>query len=263
MNLSADDIAMLAERVDNAALHRKEISKITGEFPQMDWQDAYAIQDALKVRVEARGQDCSKLFKAGLTSRAKMQQMGVSEPVFGFLQPDGQVANGGVAPTASYIHPRVEAEIAVRLKRPLRGPGCHVGDVLAAIGEVMVALEIIDSRYENFNFDLKSVIADNTSAAGWVLGDAVPYTPGMDLAHCGIVLRLNDAIVSTVAGSAVLGHPALPVAMLANLMAAQGREIPAGALILTGGASAAVAVKQGDRVDLAIQGIGGLSVTFG
>lgn len=263
MSLTPSEIALLAERVDNAALNRQAIAKLTNEYPDMDWQDAYAIQDALKARVEARGQDCSKLFKAGLTSRAKMVQMGVAEPVFGFIQPGGQVANGGTAPTGSYIHPRVEAEIAVRLKRPLKGPGCHVGDVLAAIGEVMVALEIIDSRYENFNFDLKSVIADNTSAAGWVLGDPVAYTPGLDLAHCGIVLRLNGGIVSTVAGSAVLGHPALPVAMLANLISRHGRDLPEGALILTGGASAAVAVKAGDKVDLAIQGLGALSVTFG
>lgn len=263
MNLHPSEIAMLAERVDEAALHRREIAKITHEFPQMDWEDAYAIQEALKGRVEARGQDCSLLFKAGLTSRAKMVQMGVSEPCFGFLQPKGQVANGGVAPTASYIHPRIEAEIAVRLKRPLKGPGCHVGDVLAAIDTVMVALEIIDSRYENFNFDLKSVIADNTSAAGWVLGDPVAFRPGMDLAHCGIVMKVNGAVAATVAGSAVLGHPALPVAMLANLMASRGRDIPAGALILTGGASAAVAVAAGDKVDLAIQGLGALSVSFG
>lgn len=262
MTLGASDVAMLAERLDKAALERTAIAKITNEFPDMGWDDAYAVQDALKARVEARGQDCSLFFKAGLTSRAKMTQMGVSEPVFGFLQPDGMVANGGSVPAAHYIHPRVEAEIALRLKRPLKGPGCHVGDVLAATEAVAVALEIIDSRYENFNFDLKSVIADNTSAAGWVLGEPVPYRPGMDLANCGIVLRINGTIVSTVAGSAVLGHPALSVAMLANLLAGQGREIPAGALILTGGASAAVAVQAGDRVDLAIQGLGALSVRF-
>lgn len=262
MTLAAADIAMLAERVDQAALNRTAIAKITNEFPEMDWQDAYAIQDALKARVEARGHDCSLLFKAGLTSRAKMVQMGVTEPVFGFLQPQGQVANGGSVATSDFIHPRVEAEIAIRLKRPLKGPGCHVADVLAATAEVFVALEIIDSRYENFNFDLKSVVADNTSAAGWVLGDAVAYQPGMDLAHCGIVLRTNDEIASTVSGAAVLGHPAQSVAMLANVLAAQGRDLPAGALILTGGASAAVAVKAGDRVSLAIQGLGSLSVDF-
>ena len=70
MNLGPSDIAMLAQRVDDAALNRREITKITNEFPKMDWEDAYAIQEALKGRVEARGQDCSLLFKAGLTSRA-------------------------------------------------------------------------------------------------------------------------------------------------------------------------------------------------
>ena len=262
MTLAPADVAMLAERLDKAALDRKAVTKITNEFPDMGWDDAYLIQDALKARVKGRGQDCSLLFKAGLTSRAKMLQMGVSEPVFGFLQPQGEVANGGSVPVSNFIHPRVEAEIAIRLKRPLKGPGCHVGDVLAATDEVMVALEIIDSRYENFNFDLKSVIADNTSAAGWVLGPAQTYCPGMDLAHCGIVMRQNGTIVATTSGSAVLGHPALPVAMLANLLGAQGRELPAGALILTGGASAAVAVKAGDTIELAIQGLGSLSVSF-
>lgn len=262
MTLSANDIEMLAERCDNAALDRQAIKKITNDFPEMTWEDAYEIQLALKRRVEGRGQDCSLLFKAGLTSRAKMVQMGVSDPCFGFLQPDGQVANGGKVAIDNFIHPRIEAEIAVRLKRPLKGPGCNVANVLAAIGEVMPAVEIIDSRYENFNFDLKSVIADNTSAAGWVLGDPIPYTPDVDLAHCGIVMSLNDEVVGTCSGAAVLGHPAIPVAMLVNLLAKRGEHLPEGALILTGGASAAVAVKAGDHVDLAIQGMGALAFDF-
>lgn len=262
MSLTPSDIALLAERLDAAARGRTAITKITNDYPAMDWHDAYAIQDALRARVEARGQDCSRLFKAGLTSRAKMIQMGVTEPVFGFLQPEGQVPNGGSVPATDFIHPRVEAEIAIRLKRPLKGAGCHVGDVLAATGEVMVALEIIDSRYENFNFDLKSVIADNTSAAGWVIGEPVPFGPGLDLANCGIVLELNGALAATVSGAAVLGHPAQSVAMLANVLAQRGRHLPEGSLILTGGASAAVKVAAGDRVGLRAQGLGALSVTF-
>lgn len=262
MSLTPDSIVMLAARLDDAARNRRPVAKITTEFPTMDWADAYAIQDALKARVEGRGQDCSRLFKAGLTSRAKMIQMGVTEPVFGFLQPDGQVPNGGSVPADAFIHARVEAEIVIRLKRSLRGPGCHIGEVLSAIGEVAVGLEIIDSRYENFNFDLKSVIADNTSAAGWVVGEPVAYRPGLDLQHCGIVMEVAGQLVATASGAAVLGHPAHSVAMLANLLAESGRELPEGSLILTGGASAAVAVKAGDRVDVRAQGLGSLSVTF-
>jgi 2-oxo-3-hexenedioate decarboxylase len=262
MSLSEHHTAMLAERVDTAALSRTPIAKLTNEFPDMDWEDAYAIQAKLKARVEGRGQDCRLLFKAGLTSHAKMEQMGVKEPVFGFLQPDGQVENGASVAADKFIHPRVEAEIAIRLKSPLKGPDCSIEDVLAATGDVLVALEIIDSRYEDFNFDLKSVIADNTSAAGWVVGDAVPLAPELDLVDCAIALSKNGEVVETATGAAVLGHPALSVAMLANLLSRRGEELPAGALILTGGASAAVAVKAGDHIDLTIQSLGALSVTF-
>ena len=262
MSLTHEETAMLAERVDAAALSRTPIAKLTNEFPEMDWEDAYAIQLKLKDRVEARGQDCSLLFKAGLTSHAKMVQMGVKEPVFGFLQPDGQVESGGSIPADTFIHPRVEAEIAIRLKSPLKGPDCQISDVLAATGEVLVALEIIDSRFENFNFDLKSVIADNTSAAGWVVGKAVAYSPGIDLVDCAIELSSNGQLAETATGAAVLGHPAQSVAMLANLLSRRGEALPANALILTGGASAAIAVKAGDRIDLTIQGLGALSVSF-
>jgi 2-oxo-3-hexenedioate decarboxylase len=262
MSLTDQDIATLAERVDTAALSRAPIAKLTNEFPEMDWEDAYAIQSKLKERVEARGQDCSMLFKAGLTSHAKMEQMGVKEPVFGFLQPEGQVANGGSVAADKFIHPRVEAEIAIRLKTPLKGPDCSIEDVLAATGEVLVALEIIDSRFENFNFDLKSVIADNTSAAGWVVGDAVSYVSGIDLVECAIEMSRNGELAETATGAAVLGHPAQSVAMLANLLSRRGEELPAGALILTGGASAAIAVTTGDCIDLTVTGLGALRVTF-
>ena len=262
MSLTNQDIEALAERVDTAALSRAPIAKLTNEFPGMDWEDAYAIQQKLKERVEGRGQDCSLLFKAGLTSHAKMEQMGVKEPVFGFLQPDGQVENGGSVAANTFIHPRVEAEIAIRLKSSLKGPDCSIDDVLAATGEVLVALEIIDSRFENFNFDLKSVIADNTSAAGWVVSDPVSYSSGIDLVDCAIEMSKNGELAETATGAAVLGHPAQSVAMLTNLLSRRGEELPAGALILTGGASAAIAVHAGDRIDLTIQGIGALSVTF-
>ena len=262
MSLSQKHIDMLAERVDTAALSRAPIAKLTNEFPEMDWQDAYAIQSKLKERVESRGQDCSLFFKAGLTSHAKMEQMGVKEPVFGFLQPDGRVENGGSVAADKFIHPRVEAEIAIRLKSPLKGPDCSIEDVLAATGEVLVALEIIDSRFENFNFDLKSVIADNTSAAGWVIGEAVPYIAGLDLVDCMIELSRNGELAETATGAAVLGHPAQSVAMLASLLSRRGEYLPEGALILTGGASAAIAVSAGDQIDLTIQGLGALSVTF-
>ncbi|WP_354673444.1 2-oxo-3-hexenedioate decarboxylase [Cupriavidus alkaliphilus] len=261
MNLTEDTIAHLAEHLENAELQREAVRKITDQYPEMDWDDAYAIQDAIRARKAARGTRIAGL-KMGLTSFAKMRQMGVSEPVYGFLTDYGACMDGAAIDTGTLIHPKVEAEIAFVLKAPLKGPGCHIGDVLAATDFVVPAVEVIDSRYENFRFDLKSVIADNTSSARFVVGGTHHGTEGLDLKNLGVVLEKNGEVVATAAGAAVLGHPANSVAMLANMLGARGRELPAGTFIMTGGVTEAIAVAAGDNITVRYQHLGTVSMRF-
>src|SRR5207247_8768860 len=101
---------------------------------------------------------------------AKMKQMGVASPVFGFVVDYMACVDGGEIKTSELIHPKVEAEICIVTKAPLKGPGCHVAAVMAATDFVVPAVEVIDSRYRDFKFDLKSVIADNTSSSRFVIG---------------------------------------------------------------------------------------------
>jgi 2-oxo-3-hexenedioate decarboxylase len=261
MTLSEEVIAQLAEHVENAELNKKAITKITDDYPDMDWEDAYAIQYAIRKRKQDRGTLIAGL-KMGLTSHAKMKQMGVETPVFGFLTDYGSYADGAEIDTSKFIHPRIEGEVAVMTSKTLKGPGCHIGSVLSAIDFVMPAIEIIDSRYENFRFDLKSVIADNTSAAGYVTGSNMKRIEELDLPTLGVVLEKNGEIVELGAGAAVLGHPAASVAMLANMLAERGEEIPAGTFIMTGGITAAVAVEKGDNINMRCQDIGSVSMRF-
>ncbi|ACO77109.1 4-oxalocrotonate decarboxylase.XylI [Azotobacter vinelandii CA] len=261
MNLDPQTIERLAAHLDAAETECREVHKITDDYPDMDWEDAYAIQDALRALKEARGVRVAGL-KMGLTSHAKMRQMGVIDPVYGFITDYGAVADGGEIDTRRLIHPKVEAEIAFVTKRPLSGPGCHIGSVLAATDFILPAVEIIDSRYENFRFDLKSVIADNTSSARYVLGGTNRNVEGIDLKNLGVVMEKNGEVVAMASGAAVLGHPAQSVAMLANMLGARGREIPAGTLILTGGVTEAVAVAAGDNVNVRFQHLGSVSMRF-
>lgn len=261
MTLSDELIASLAEHVENAELNLTPITKITDDHPDMDWEDAYAIQYAIRQRKLERGTKLAGL-KMGLTSYAKMKQMGVETPVFGFLTDYGCYPDGAEIDTSKFIHPRIEGELAVMTRATLKGPGCHIGSVLAAIDFVMPAIEVIDSRYENFRFDLKSVIADNTSAAGFVTGSNMKRVEELDLPTLGVVLEKNGEIVELGAGAAVLGHPAASVAMLANMLAERGEEIPAGTFIMTGGITAAVAVEKGDNINMRCQDLGSVSMRF-
>ena len=261
MKLDAQTIATLAERLENCELQAHDTTKITDEYPDMDWDDAYAIQNEIKRRKVARG--CKIIgLKAGLTSHAKMKQMGVSTPVFGFMADYYAVPDGGECKVSELIHPKVEPEIAFVTKAELRGPGCHIGSVLAATDFVMPGIEVIDSRYRDFKFDLKSVVADNTSAARFVLGGQPMQVAGVDLRTVGIVMEKNGQAVAFGAGAAVLGHPAAAIAMLVNHLAERGESLPAGSLILSGGIAEAVSVQAGDNITLRVQGMGSTSIRF-
>src|SRR5258706_5236454 len=179
-----------------------------------------------------------------------MKQMGVNTPVFGFLVDRFSVPEGAEIKVRELIHPKVEPEIAFVLERALKGPGCHIGAVLAATDFVLPGIEVIDSRYRDFKFDLKSVVADNTSASRFVVGGRAMRPAEVDLRTLGVVMEKNGEVVALGAGAAVLGHPAAAVAALANHLGRRGREIPAGSVILSRGVTEAVSVEAGDRMNL-------------
>ena len=116
MKLNQQTIEQLAEHLENAELQAFEVVKITEAHPDMDWDDAYAIQAEILRRKLARGNRVVGL-KAGLTSRGKMKQMGVETPVFGWLVDYFSVPDGGEIKIGELIHPKVEPEIAFVLKR--------------------------------------------------------------------------------------------------------------------------------------------------
>src|SRR6266849_4207109 len=261
MALETGTILKLAEQLEDAELQAYDVTMITADYPDMDWDDAYAIQDEIRRRKEARGSKITGL-KAGLTSFAKMKQMGVETPVFGFVADYMGKPDGGEIKTSELIHPKVEAEICIVTKSDLEGPGCTVAAVVAATDFVLPAVEVIDSRYRDFKFDLKSVIADNTSASRFVIGGRMRDAAELDLRTIGVVLEKNGEIVAMAAGAAVLGHPAAAIAMLANKLAERNEDIPAGTFIMTGGVTEAIPVVAGDAINVRFQDLGSVSMRF-
>lgn len=260
-NLNNEQIAGLAEHLETAQLERFDVTKVTDDYPDMDFRDAYAVQKLIQQRKQERG-DRLVGYKMGLTSRAKMQQMGVDSPVYGFLMSSFECQESSAVPVDRFIHPRVEAEIAFVLKEELQGPGCTVARVLAATDFVMPAIEIIDSRYRDFKFDLVSVIADNASSSGFVTGSTVAGVEGLDMRTLGVVLEINGEPMEVGAGAAVLGHPANSIAQLVNMLAETGESLPAGSLVLSGAITAALPVKAGDCATVRAHGLGSATVRF-
>ena len=259
--LTKEQVVQLAEHLENAELQAYEVTKITDDYPEMDYQDAFDIQWEIRRRKEERGNKIVGM-KMGLTSWAKMSQMGVEHPCYGFLADYFSVPEGAAIKHDELIHPKIEAELAFVTKADLRGPGCHIGDVLAATDFVLPAIEVIDSRYKDFKFDLKSVIADNSSSSRFITGGCAKSVSELDLKTLGVVMEINGKVVQTGAGAAVLGHPAASVAMLANMLAERGEYLPAGSFVMIGAITAAVQVDKGDSFVVHFQDLGSISGRF-
>jgi 2-oxo-3-hexenedioate decarboxylase len=260
MPLTAAKLATYAERLDAAALEGRAVQQLSALEPGLTLADAYEVQWALRRRRLAAGARLTGL-KMGLTSRAKMKQMGVATPIYGFLLDEYLVPADEVV-TSKLIHPRIEPEIAFVTRSCLQGPGCTIASALAAVDFVIPAIEVIDSRYADFKFDLPSVVADNASSARYIVGGCARRVDELDLRTLGVVVEKNGEGVAFGAGAAVLGSPAASLAMLANLLAEREQSIPAGTYVMTGGITEAIGAKAGDHFAARFQALGSVSVRF-
>lgn len=252
------DAKTVAAALLGARRERKPIAPFTDEHPDFDLATAYEAQ-ALFVQGLVEAGERVVGAKLGLTSRAKQEAMGVGEPLSGWLT-DAMVLEPGVpVPLERLIQPRAEPEIAFVLARPLESPAT-VTSVLAATEAVFCAMDVLDSRYEDYRFALPDVVADNCSSGGFVLGPRA-CRPGEleDLRLLGCVLRSRGELVATAAGAAVMGHPAASVAWLANRLAAE-EPLPAGSLVLSGGLTAPVPLAPGTSVTAEFDGLGTVEV---
>jgi 2-oxo-3-hexenedioate decarboxylase len=246
----------LAHKLDEAVREARAIPQLSSEVA-LSIEDAYAVQAASIERRLDRGETMAGV-KMGFTSRAKMVQMGVSDLIWGRLTSGMRVEDGGTADVTTRIHPRIEPEIAFLLGAPLSGP-VSPAEAALAVTAVAPAMEIIDSRYEAFQFSLPDVIADNASASGFVLG---PWCdPKLDLANLGMVMEVDGTPVQIGSTAAILGHPLRSLAAASRLAAEQELVLEPGWIVLAGGATAAVVLEPGRHVRLVAEQLGQVQVS--
>ena len=208
-----------------------------------DLTAAYAVQRALTSLRLARG-GVIVGWKLGYTTAAMREQMGIDSPNYGPLLDSMQIHHG-VLPV-ELLQPRVEPEIALVLAAD-PGRGASAQRVLASCRRAVLALEVVDSVWSGYRFDLEHNTADGSSAAGYVLGEEIPLT-----ATAVVVELLVDTVAehegrtrAVLDGSGTLVAAADGVAWLADRLHEDGLQLRAGDVVLTGGLTRATSVEPG------------------
>jgi 2-oxo-3-hexenedioate decarboxylase/2-keto-4-pentenoate hydratase len=249
--------ALLAQ----AEVSREPIVPLSTTFPEIDVDDAYAIQEVNMASRLAAGRTVLG-HKVGLTSRAMQEMLGVDQPDSGVLLDDMFYATGDEVPAGRFLQPRVEIEIAFELRTALRGPGVSAADVMAATAAVAPSIEIIDSRIADWKIALEDTIADNASSAAVVIGPWTAIGDAPDLLAVKAELFRNGDLVAEGCGGDVLGDPAEALAWLANRLGLLGGELKRGHVVMPGSCTRAIDVVAGDRIEAKFGGLGSVRVDF-
>lgn len=241
---------------------RRPIAPFTDANPAMTALDAYAVQQEFVRLLLEEGGGRIIGYKLGLTSKPMQEMLGVGEPDYGPVLSSMVYDDGARIDVSQYIQPRVEAEIALVLDRPLAGPGVTAMEAARAIGGAVAAIEMVDSRIIDWKIKLADTISDLASSAATILGPRVVPLDGWDPRLCGMVISKNGLTVDTGAGAAALGNPVAAVAWLANTLADFGTALEPGWFVMTGALHRAFPVETGDVIRADFDRLGPVTAKF-
>ena len=255
-------IAAAAERLWDAAARREPCAPVRDLIAADDVDAAYAIAQRNVARLQAERGWRLNGHKIGLTSLAVQRQLGVDRPDFGMLFAELAHASGEEVPVIDLLQPKVEAEVALVLRRDL-DLGVHtIADVIGAVDYVLPAIEIVDSRVDAWNITFVDTVADNASSGRYVLGTVPVRLDGLDLAAVEMTMTVNGEQASSGRGAACLGNPLIAARWLADTMSQAGTPLRAGGVVLTGALGPMAPVAPGDEVVVQISGVGTVTTRF-
>ncbi len=236
-------------------------------WDELSVDDAYRVQDELRRLLEpSRGELGGYKIAAG--AQALQQMLGIDRPLGGQIHAGQLRSSGAQLSAADFVSPALECEVMARLASevPASGAPYTRESIAPFVGELIVSFEVIDTRAATVPvLGAAGLIADRCACEGAVLGTAVTVGDDFDFSGLGnlaVELEWNGEIVDTGVTGNAMGHPLEGLAWVANHLAAQGRQLRSGDVVLTGAAFSPKPAAVGDRVTYRIEGLGEVSVAI-
>lgn len=222
---------------------------------------AYRVQKQLTA---ARLADGARIVgrKIGATSKAVQEQLGVDQPDFGVLFDDMLCADDSEVSLTGLLQPKVEAEVAFVLRADLAQGPLDIAQCRQAVNYAVAAMEIVDSRIEDWDIAFGDTVADNASGGRFVLGEVHRSLEEVEPVEVSMSMSIGDAVVSTGDGSACLGDPLNALCWLAEMAREHGDPLRAGQIVLSGALGPMCPVRSGDIATVDIRGLGSVTARF-
>lgn len=237
----------------------RRVAEIPESIRPATREEGYAVQALL----ETHSPEPRLGWKIAATSRAGQAHINVDGPLAGRLLAEKVFQSGAELPFGANHMQVAEAEFAFRMARDLapRETSYSLGEILGAVEALHPAIEVPDSRYDDFTkVGVAQLIADNGCAHQFVLGAPADASwRDIDLVTFPVV-ALNGKLVHDGNGGRVLGSPIVALAWLVNELSGLSVTLKAGEVVTTGTCVTPLPIAKGDEVKADFGRLGKVSV---
>ena len=253
--MSALDPRHRAERIVEIFRARQPIDILPDELIPDTLDEAYRVREAYEtLEAPRRGQLVG--YKIGLTTPIMQRLCGVDEPCYGAMFSSEIFHSPAEMRVANYCRVGIETEIAMRLGADLPDGGRREA-VEAAVESCMAAIEVLeDLKHDYKRLSARSMVAGNVWNAGCVLGSPIEDWQALDLAAVTYRLTINGREIGAGKGADVMGNPLNALSWLADRLAADGRPLRRGMVVMTGSVVPIQFPQPGDLAVVEVQGLG-------
>jgi 2-keto-4-pentenoate hydratase len=260
------EVRKAAEHISVARKRGARMTTLPEGIRPSDEPDAYLVQTELHniLAAQRRGQIAG--YKIGCTTPIMQEFLHIPNPCAGALYQSAVHFQQGMLKYPDYIHPGVEAEVAVFLGAdiPARNTEHNRESVADSVQAVFAGIEVVDDRWDDYTaIDTPSLIADDFFGAGCVLGEPVATWRDLDLGDLNGEMRINGTVVGNGCSGDILGHPFEALAWLANSLANRGESLRGGQIVMLGSVVQTQWVDHMDEVEVEIEGLGTVTAWFG
>lgn len=237
-----------------------------------DWltlDDAYILQRAVAELRMARGERCIG-YKMGCLSPTIQKQLGLQQPVRGYLWRKEMVASGSHilydsnrnCRESRFVSLAIEGEIALRLCQDISPEVALDANVSDCVDCWFPVIELHNAVFRGSTPTSQELIAGNAMHAGFVVPSFPESSSLTGLGHSEIRVEINGEIVESKRVAEIPGGPLGSVYRLASMALPIKEPLKAGDIVLTGspgrlipieGSCAIAVICEGERVDLSVQ----------
>ena len=247
-------------------LNGRGINSLPPNCTPQNNEEAYQIQNELKILCLSLKDNVSIGKKVGCTNRIAQEQIKVYEPFYGELYSKFSSANDCTLKSNNFYKPHAEPEISFRLKEDVnvaKAPfAIHNVDEL--FDGLLPSIEIVDFR---FNKELKDIgihnlISSNGASEHWVYGENIYPINKINLENHIVSIYADTLLIDEGNTNKVLENPLNSALWVINHLAFKGEPLLKGQYISTGTCTKAIQIKPGNTIKADFGSIGCVNLNY-